>query len=90
MIMKASSKDSDKLKEFSFEKYKFKQVTVTAGGLSYKGIFIGADDSDIYLKGTFRYLLLPLEKITSIHPDDEKEKFDQKKSIDKEFYSNPD
>jgi len=90
MIMKSSSQDAQNLKEYSFEKFKYKMVTVTAGGLSYRGVFLGADDSDIYLKGTFRYLLLPLEKVSSIHSDDDTEKFDQKKSVDQEFYSNPD
>ncbi len=90
MKLRSSSHHENALKEFSFEKFKYKKVTVIAGGLSYRGVFLGADDSDIYLKGTFRYLLLPLEKVTAIHADDDTERFDQRKSVGEEFYSNPD
>ncbi len=78
------------LAEFSFEEWKYKRVVVRASGFVYRGVLLGADESDVYLKGTFRYLILPLEKVTAIRPESAQDGFDPKKSVGPEFYAEDD
>jgi len=76
--------------EFSFEDWKYKRVVVIASGFVYRGVLLGVDESDVYLKGEFRYLVLPMEKVTSIGLEGAEDGFDPRKSVTPEFYSGSD
>ena len=76
--------------EFSFEDWKYKRVVVIASGFIYRGVLLGADETDLYLKGEFRYLVLPMEKVNSIRPEGGPEGFDPRKSVEPGFYSEDD
>ena len=73
-------------KAFSFEDLRFKEIEVMADGILYEGTLIGADEMDLYMKGRLRWLILPLQKITSVRLAGEKESFDIRKLIDAGFY----
>jgi hypothetical protein len=74
----------------ALEELRWKRVLVRAHGIIYRGVLIGADDDDVYLKGELRYLVLPMERITSIRLEDAKGSLDAKKSVEAEFYREPD
>ncbi|MBN2493090.1 MAG: hypothetical protein JXR96_00760 [Deltaproteobacteria bacterium] len=71
---------------FSFDEMRFRQVTVVAHNLTYHGQLLGADDEVLYLKGRLRYLLIPLDRVSSVKLDDERRGFDRQKMIGAEFY----
>ena len=58
------------LRAHTFEALKYDDVLVRASGFHYRGQLIGADEEDLYLKTATRWVVLPLERITSIHVDD--------------------
>ena len=64
--MKRNDKPGGLLEEFSFDRFRFKQVEVLANRMTYRGVFLGVDERTVYLKGRLRYLLLPLELVRSI------------------------
>jgi hypothetical protein len=47
-----------------------RQVEVQAQGLTYQGKLEGADDSDLYLRTTTRYVVLPLSTVSWVRPLD--------------------
>jgi hypothetical protein len=69
---------------------RFKDVVVVSSGFVYRGQLLGADETDLYLKGQFRYLVLPLERVASIRLASDKDAFDPRKSVDSDFYAEPD
>lgn len=71
---------------FTFEQLRFKQVEVMADGILYRGMLIGADEYDLFIKGRLRWLILPLDKITSVRLEGEMDTFDPHKSVDAGFY----
>jgi hypothetical protein len=75
--------------EFSFERWRHQRVVVNAGGFTYRGVLLGADETDLYLKGTLRYLVLPLERITAVRPEGERDSFNPRKAVDRAFYEKP-
>jgi hypothetical protein len=75
--------------KFTFDKLRFKSIEVIAAGILYRGILIGADDVDIYMKGRLRWLILPIETITSLRLEGHKESFNPRKSVDAGFYLEP-
>lgn len=78
--------DSKLLEEFSFDKFRFKQVEVVSDRMTYRGMFLGADDKTLFLKGRLRYLLLPLDHVRSVRLGDERQGFDPGKSVPADFY----
>jgi len=89
MAADSTDKQSELLQRFSFDKLRFKKIDVMSSGVLYRGILIGADESDIYLKGALRWLILPLDRVTSIKLTGTKEVFDPHKHVDPDFYSEP-
>ena len=79
-------KPEEMLKGFSFEQMRFKNIEVISAGVLYRGVLIGADEHDIFIKGRLRWLILPLDRITSIRLEGEQESFASHKSIDASFY----
>jgi hypothetical protein len=89
MTRDSGKNTADLLKVFSFEQMRFRRIEVMADGVLYRGILIGADSSDIYIKGALRWLVLPLDKITSVKLEGQKEGFDDHKMIAPGFYREP-
>jgi hypothetical protein len=87
---KDQDQTKDQTKDFSFEDMKYKKVVVIASSFTYQGVLLGADETDLYLKGQFRYLVLPMGRVTSIRLASDKDVFDSRKSVDPAFYSDPD
>ena len=56
----------EKVSKNTFENMKNKIVDVIADGILYRGVLIGADEKDLYLKSSTRWIVLPMEKVTSI------------------------
>lgn len=57
----------------SFTALKHRAVIVIANGFTYRGIFVGADDDDVYLKGELRWWVLPLLSLTTVRIDTERD-----------------
>jgi hypothetical protein len=72
--------------EFSFDQMRFQWVEIVSSGILYRGVLIGADDKDIYLRGALRWLILPMDRITSIRPEGFKTSFNPTKQISADFY----
>ncbi|MBW1809517.1 MAG: hypothetical protein JRJ87_15075 [Deltaproteobacteria bacterium] len=89
MAADSTDKQADLLQRFSFDKLRFKRIDVISSGILYRGILIGADETDIYLKGALRWLILPLDRITSIKLTGTKLAFNPLKHIDSDFYFEP-
>ena len=49
---------------------KYRHVEVRAQGLVYTGKLEGSDEQELYLRGASRYVVLPLETVTSVRPLD--------------------
>ncbi len=73
-------------KPFSFEAMRFQWVEVRSQGILYRGVLIGADSDEIFLKGVLRWIILPLEKVTSVRLQGQLESFNQRKMVDAAFY----
>jgi hypothetical protein len=58
--------DGEALPPHTFELLKGRRVDVVANGFSYQGTLVGADESDLYLKGDLRWLVLPLATVRSV------------------------
>lgn len=71
------------------DKYKNKKVVVIAGGLIYRGVLKEVTDECINLKGLTGWIEIPMEKITSVREEGEKDTFASNKSIDKSFWDFP-
>lgn len=82
-------KREEVVEKFTFDKLRFKKIEVMAAGILYRGVLIGADDVDIYIKGRLRWLIFPIETITSLRLEGQKESFNLRKSVDSGFYLEP-
>jgi hypothetical protein len=60
----------DELKPFTFEAYKGREVIVRSNGFTYRGVLIGADEDELYLRSEMRWIVLPLSQITDVKPDE--------------------
>lgn len=88
--MKEPGENQEELPEkFTFDKLRFKSIEVVAAGILYRGVLIGADDVDIYMKGRLRWLILPIETISSLRLEGQKKSFNLRKSVDSGFYLEP-
>ena len=70
-------------------KYKNKKVIVSAGGIIYRGVLKEITEEQVYLKGLTGWIEVPMDKITSIREEGEKESFGDSKFVDKSFYDMP-
>lgn len=59
---------------WSFALLRGRRVVVDANGFSYRGVLVGADESELYLKGELRWLVLPLATVRSVVPAPDKER----------------
>ena len=57
------------LRAHTFAALRHKHVVVIANGFTYRGVFVGADEDDVYLRGTFRWFVLPLSSVTTLRKD---------------------
>jgi hypothetical protein len=62
-------KDDAPLPAFSLDELKGADVVVRANGFIYRGVLIGADETEIYLRGETRYVVLPLASVTDLKPE---------------------
>ncbi|MDP2341338.1 MAG: hypothetical protein Q8O67_10290 [Deltaproteobacteria bacterium] len=63
--------DPERLTSFSFEKLKHRAVVVIANGFIYRGRFVGADEEELYVRGEFRWWVLPLATVTTVRRDED-------------------
>jgi hypothetical protein len=61
-----SRRERFELKPYTFEGLKGERVVVRANGFEYRGVLIGADEGELYLRGELRYIVLPLEHVTHV------------------------
>ena len=62
-----------RLTAHNFEQLKHRAVVVIANGFTYRGVFCGADEDDVYLKGELRWWVLPLSSVTTVRLDPERD-----------------
>lgn len=62
------SDDEPRLRAFSFDALKWREVQVVANGFTYRGILVGADDVELYLRGELRWFVLPLDTVSEVKP----------------------
>lgn len=65
--------EPSKLRAHNFEQLKHRAVVVIANGFTYRGVFVGADDEDVYLRGELRWWVLPLSTVTTVRIDAERD-----------------
>lgn len=54
---------------WTFEGLKGTRVRVRANGFEYRGVLVGADEGELYLRGELRFLVLPLADVTEVRPE---------------------
>ncbi len=57
------------LSRFSLEDLKGAPVRVRANGFEYRGVLVGADEHEVYLRGEMRWVVLPLSDVTAVIPE---------------------
>lgn len=60
------------LHTWSFEPLRGKIVDVRASGFDYRGELVGADETELYLRTETRWVVLPLDRVTSVEPADQR------------------
>jgi hypothetical protein len=59
----------ERLRPWSFQRLRGQPVVVRANGFLYRGLLAGADEEELYLRGELRWIVLPLERVTSLVRD---------------------
>lgn len=59
-------KRDDELPAFTFESLKGERVEVRANGFTYRGVLVGADEGELYLRGEMRWVVLPLSDVSEV------------------------
>jgi hypothetical protein len=49
-----------------FEALRGQAVLVRANGFLYRGVLVGADEAELYLRGELRWVVLPLADVTDV------------------------
>lgn len=62
--------DGIPVKPHSFGGLRGQAVIVRANGFLYRGTLVGADEAELYLRGEFRWVVLPLASVTDVRVDD--------------------
>lgn len=73
-IERSDRGDRPELARHTFESLKGEQVIVRANGFIYRGLLVGADDGELYLRGVMRWVVLPLAHISEVTKDDAKDR----------------
>lgn len=68
-----ASRERTELARHTFESLKGEKVIVRANGFLYRGVLVGADEGELYLRGEMRWVVLPLAHITDVVKDDAKD-----------------
>ena len=68
------------------ERLRHREVIVRAGGITYRGILLGADEDEIYLKTSLRHVTVRMDRVSQLVAADEEERFSATKQIDPTFY----
>lgn len=63
---KPEPKRGEDARAFHLDEMRGALVVVRANGFIYRGVLVGADENDLYLKGELRYLVLPLASVTGL------------------------
>lgn len=66
-------RERTELARHTFESLKGEKVIVRANGFIYRGLLVGADEGELYLRGEMRWVVLPLAHITDVVKDDAKD-----------------
>lgn len=66
-------RERTELARHTFESLKGEKVIVRANGFLYRGVLIGADEGELYLRGEMRWVVLPLAYVTDVVKDDAKD-----------------
>ena len=74
----------------SFARLLRRRVVVVAEGITYRGVLCGADETDLYLRGELRWLVLPLEKVRSVDRDHERNDDDPDDDDDEDVHGERD
>ncbi len=65
--------EPERLRPHSFEALRHRAVVVRANGFVYRGVFAGCDEAELYLKGELRWWVLPLDTVTAVAIDVERD-----------------
>lgn len=71
--IKVEPRARTELARHTFESLKGEKVIVRANGFIYRGLLVGADEGELYLRGEMRWVVLPLAHITGVVKDDAKD-----------------
>jgi hypothetical protein len=63
-------RDRAEVGRHTFESLKNEKVVVRANGFIYRGLLVGADEGELYLRGEMRWWVLPLAHVTDVAKDD--------------------
>lgn len=66
-------RERTELARHTFESLKGDKVIVRANGFIYRGLLVGADEGELYLRGEMRWVVLPLAHVTDVMKDDAKD-----------------
>jgi hypothetical protein len=66
VVPKRGEGDPEELRPHSFEALKGEHVVVRSNGFDVRGVLVGADEGELYLRGEMRWVVLPLHTITSV------------------------
>lgn len=75
---------SDPLKHF-----KHREVVVYANGVKYQGVLLGADEDELYLRTSTRYLTIRMDLVSTLDLADKSIEFNATKNVDPGFYHDP-
>ena len=71
------------------DSYKNKRVVVRANGLLYRGVLKEISEESIQLKGMTGWIEIPLEGVTSVSLEGEKQSLNDRKFVDKSYFELP-
>ncbi len=73
--------------ENTLEDLKYQDVVVHAGGITYRGMLLGADEEELYLRTSLRYVTVRMDRISKLARADANIGFDRTKQVDPSFYN---
>ncbi|MBI5495690.1 MAG: hypothetical protein HY904_11750 [Deltaproteobacteria bacterium] len=76
----------DGLDPKSMEALRNRPVEIHAGAVIYRGVLVGADTEEVFLRTDLRYTSVPLERVARIIPTDVKPAPLPKGSVDPSFF----
>lgn len=67
-------REPQELAAHTFEMLRGEAVVVRANGFVYRGVLVGADEQELYLRGELRWVVLPLSAVTEVLRDGRSER----------------